>query len=69
MKECKPRIVEAFEEKDENGKVIEEKRVKIMYVSCGAFHTLCTSDKGQVFSFGQNKYGKLGIHRQKAKEG
>ena len=40
-----------------------------MYVSCGSFHTLAVSASGHVFSFGQNKYGKLGIHYQNSKDG
>ena len=42
---------------------------KIVYVSMGAFHTLCVDSEGDVYSFGQNKYGKLGIHYQNTAEG
>ena len=42
---------------------------KIVYVSMGAFHTLCVCSEGFVYSFGQNKYGKLGIHYQNSAEG
>ena len=38
-------------------------------MSCGSFHTLAVSSSGSVYSFGQNKYGKLGIHYQNSKDG
>ena len=34
---------------------------EIVNISCGAFHTLVLSRDGTMYSFGQNKYGKLGI--------
>jgi alpha-tubulin suppressor-like RCC1 family protein len=46
------------------------KSVKVLAVSCGFNHTLAISEnsKGerQTWAFGQNKYGKLGVHYQKA---
>ena len=41
---------------------------EIVYVSCGAFHTLAVTGLGTVYAFGQSKYGKLGINK-KDKEG
>lgn len=35
---------------------------KITKISCGTFHTIALSEDGKMFSFGQNKYGKLGIN-------
>lgn len=34
---------------------------KVIQVSCGLQHTLALVETGQVYSFGQNKYGQLGI--------
>jgi RCC1 and BTB domain-containing protein len=34
---------------------------KIVFVSCGVFHTLCLNKDGVIFAFGEGKYGKLGI--------
>jgi alpha-tubulin suppressor-like RCC1 family protein len=34
---------------------------KVIVVSCGAFHTLFLTTEGKIFSFGQNKYGRLGF--------
>jgi alpha-tubulin suppressor-like RCC1 family protein len=42
---------------------------QVTYVSCGAFHTLAVTSKGHLYSFGQNKYGKLGLHAGNSKEG
>ena len=56
-KETSPKCVEAL--------LNEE----IVYVSCGSFHTLAVAANGSVYSCGQNKYGKLGIHYQNSKEG
>ena len=42
---------------------------EIVYVSCGSFHTLAVAASGAIYSFGQNKYGKLGIHYQNSKDG
>ena len=33
---------------------------QIIQISCGFKHTICLSDKGQVFSWGNNSYGQLG---------
>lgn len=35
-------------------------QLDIVKISCGAFHTLILSRDGSVYSFGHNKYGKLG---------
>ena len=40
-----------------------------MNVSCGAFHTLAVTASGHGYAFGQNKYGKLGIHYANSKDG
>ena len=42
--------------------------VDIVNVSCGSFHTLAVEKDGSVYSFGQNKYGKLGIHYSNSKD-
>lgn len=56
--------------KEGSPKLIEElKHESIVQVSCGAFHTIAVSNRGHVYSFGQNKYGKLGIHSAQSKEG
>lgn len=34
---------------------------KIIDVACGDTHTLCVSDQGKVFAFGDSDFGKLGI--------
>jgi alpha-tubulin suppressor-like RCC1 family protein len=39
------------------------------YVSLGAFHSLAINQKGSVFAWGQNKYGKLGVEGSVASEG
>ena len=41
----------------------------IVYVSCGSFHTLAVAANGNIYSFGQNKYGKLGMHYSFLKDG
>ena len=38
---------------------------QIIRVNCGAFHTFVVSAKGELFAFGQNKYGKLGLNIRK----
>lgn len=48
-KQLEPRLVEQ----------LSGKRVK--HVACGALHTIACSDAGAVFTFGQNKYGQLGL--------
>ncbi|XP_012579744.1 PREDICTED: probable E3 ubiquitin-protein ligase HERC6 isoform X3 [Condylura cristata] len=35
--------------------------IKIIQVSCGHHHSLALSEDGQVFSWGNNKYGQLGL--------
>ena len=42
--------------------IIELKKYneQIIQISCGFKHTICLSDKGQVFSWGNNSYGQLG---------
>ena len=37
------------------------KLLKILRVSCSAFHTLCCTIKGETYAFGGGQYGKLGI--------
>ena len=49
-KECSPRVVEELAEH------------KVINVSLGVFHTIAVLDSGQVYAWGQNKYGKLGVH-------
>lgn len=52
-----PQLVETLKQHD------------IVYVSCGSFHTLCIDNKGGIWSFGQNKYGKLGIYSTNNRDG
>lgn len=33
----------------------------VIRVSCGALHTLCVTSEGNLWVFGHNKYGKLGL--------
>jgi len=39
----------------------------ITQISCGGHHSLVLDSKGQVFSFGNNKYGQLGLRDNKEK--
>lgn len=39
--------------------------VKIVQVSCGRSHTLACDEEGYVYSFGQNKFGELGLGHEK----
>ncbi|KAI5616864.1 putative E3 ubiquitin-protein ligase HERC4 [Silurus asotus] len=36
-------------------------QIPVVQVSCGNFHSLALSKGGEVFSWGQNKYGQLGL--------
>ena len=56
-KECVPRLVEGLQ--NEN----------VVRLSCGALHTLALTKRGEIYTWGQNKYGKLGIHFQNSKDG
>lgn len=47
--ERQPRLVEAL-----RGRIVVQ-------VSCGHSHTLCLTETGDVFAFGSNKYGQLGL--------
>ena len=47
-KQVKPRLVQSLYGK------------KIRQVACGRSHTLACDEDGQVYSFGQNKFGELG---------
>ena len=38
---------------------------KIVSVVCGAHHTVCLNDSGVVFTFGSNRYGELGIGKDR----
>ena len=42
---------------------------KILKVSCGNYHTLLLSNDGQVFSFGSNYHGQLGVGDTRRKVG
>lgn len=35
---------------------------KVINVSLGVFHTLAVVSTGHIYAWGQNKYGKLGVH-------
>jgi len=35
--------------------------VNIVRAECGDFHTVCLSDKGEIFAFGRNDSGQLGV--------
>lgn len=37
-------------------------------VSCGLFHSLALNEWGQIFAWGQNNHGQLGIARQSGDE-
>ncbi|KAH0510222.1 E3 ISG15--protein ligase Herc6 [Microtus ochrogaster] len=37
--------------------------IKIIQVSCGHYHTLALSEDGQVFSWGSNSHGQLGLRK------
>ena len=53
MKQVVPRLVESLYS------------VKIVQVSCGRSHTLASDEEGFVYSFGQNKFGELGLDHDK----
>jgi len=46
-----------FKEKDGSGTGF----VHVVHVSCGGLHTCVISDKGELWSFGSNVYGQLGL--------
>lgn len=35
---------------------------KIAGISCGGSHTVLFDDKSQIYAFGKNKYGQLGLY-------
>ena len=43
------------------GRVHLPNNVKISSISCGLHHTLLLSTAGQVFAFGSNTHGQLGV--------
>ena len=52
-----------FENQENFPAVVEDLSDKnIVRVSCGTFHTIAMSEDGKVYTFGHNKYGKLGIN-------
>ena len=51
-----------FDTQEESPKHVEDLDVPVVQVSCGAFHTLVLTQDRNIVSFGQNKYGKLGIN-------
>lgn len=53
LKDTKSRYVPAFLEECK-GRVFTD-------VACGYYHTLALTDKGEIFSFGRNDKGQLGI--------
>jgi len=34
---------------------------KIIKIACGGYHTLLLDDKNQIYSFGENSFGQLGL--------
>lgn len=60
------RLGTGFEFQQNSPELIDDLTNKdIVRVSCGAFHTLVLSKDGYLYSFGQNKYGKLGLNVRK----
>jgi len=58
-----------FDTHEKRPKLVEDLlSYNVKQVSCGAFHTIAITSDGAAFSFGQGKYGKLGLCR-KEKEG
>lgn len=49
-----PKVVEKFE-------CISQR--KVVQVACGEKHTVVRTDKGEVFAFGDNQHGQLGLDR------
>jgi alpha-tubulin suppressor-like RCC1 family protein len=41
--------------------VVDLSEKEVVRVSCGAFHTLCLTQDGKLWAFGNDKYGKLGL--------
>ena len=56
------RLGHGFDTQEESPKNVEDLDVPVVQVSCGAFHTLVLTQDRNIVSFGQNKYGKLGIN-------
>lgn len=43
-------------------KIIKEISTKhIVQIACGDFHSLCLTNNGELYSWGSNKYGQLGL--------
>ena len=40
---------------------LSDKNVRIQWISCGRSHTVAVSDYGEVFAWGSNEYGQLGL--------
>ena len=57
------RLGHGTDEKESAPRMIEElAEEKIITLSLGVFHSLAVSKQGHIYAWGQNKYGKLGVH-------
>jgi len=64
------RLGHGYDLNEKKPKLVEElEGLEVTFVSCGAFHTLACTAEGQVYAFGQGKYGKLGVNRGTNNEG
>ena len=45
---------------------LSDKNVRIQWISCGRSHTVAVSDYGEVFTWGSNEYGQLGLEMNSA---
>lgn len=57
MKECTPKQVEELDGQE------------VDYVALGSFHSLAVTKKGDIYSWGQNKYNKLGLPVSQLQDG
>jgi len=43
---------------------LSDESVRVQWVSCGRSHTIVVSDGGEVFTWGSNEFGQLGLERR-----
>lgn len=43
---------------------LSDANIKVHWVSCGRSHTVVVSDSGEVFTWGSNEFGQLGLERR-----
>ena len=40
------------------------KETKIKQISCGSYHTLALTEQGEIYGWGDNRFGKIGCGKQ-----